>query len=207
MRRPVNGIRKIDFAHRGAGLGERRCGAFDRGLGFRLRAVPHLGAAQADPRRRIHRARRLRRLHAQHGGEQLDVVERAREPADGVDAFRRRLHAGFVEAVVGRLEAEDAAIGTSAAAPSRRSACRAPPAPCGRRPPRPSRSTSRPACARDCADWWSPAAPCRRIRRSRSCPGSPRRRGATAPRKPHPTAADGPCRSASPTRSACRTYR
>ena len=206
-RKPGERVGKFDFAHRRAGLGERGGGAFHRGLGLRLRGVPHFGAAQSDPRRRIHRARRFRRPHAQHGGEQFDVVERAGQPADGVDAFRRRLHAGFVERVVGRLEAEDAAIGA-------RAQHRAAGLGAERRRHHVVGDRRRRA-ARRAARRVRGIVRIGRLRRRHAGEFAGRglaqhhRAGAAqaAPRRPRPTAADGPCRSASRTRSACRTYR
>ena len=76
---------------------------------FRLRGVPQVRAPDADARRATQFARRLRLLHAQHRGEHLDVVDRARQPADRIDRVGGRPGAHFIDGVVGRLVAEDAA--------------------------------------------------------------------------------------------------
>ena len=76
--------------------------------------VPHRRAAQADARRTIERARRRGRAQFQYRADELDVVDRARDQPDGVEAFGRGVHAPAIERAEGGLEAEHAAIGGGA---------------------------------------------------------------------------------------------
>ena len=60
--------RQVNIANDGASLAERRSGAFNRTPCFRLCAVPQLGAAEPDARRRAEAAQRLRLVKALDGG-------------------------------------------------------------------------------------------------------------------------------------------
>ncbi len=91
---------------------------------------------------------------------------------------------------------------------SRRSASRMRAAPGSRRPPHPSRTRSRPACARDCTG--SSLAPCGRRRRTRlcqSCPESARQNAGRLRPPPRRGRSARLGKSANSASSACRSYR
>ena len=145
--------------------------------------------------------RRVGHRH-QRGAEQGDVLDAARIGADRVEPLGVGLHAGGGEVAVGRLVAHDAAEGGG---PDHRTAglrAGAQRRPGSRRRRRPSPTTSRPACARDCAGSWSDRESGWRIPSSPSCRAGSRPRRAPAPRSRHRPAAGGSCRSASRRSSA-----
>ena len=93
----------------------------------------------------------------------------APDTAGGVEMPGDVLDAGRRDQPIGRLEAGDAAERRRPGSPSPRSGCRTRSATCRRRWPRRSRTTSRRACAPDCADCASPPVPWWRIPWSRFC--------------------------------------
>ncbi len=147
--------RQLELGDRRTRLGELDGGVLHRrqALGRKLRLV--MGEADGDARRLVELARSARRASpsARRGtGRCPRRCARRRRSCRAIRCWPscRRRRNGRSSACSPRRRRR-----RRAGSPSRRSACRCPASPGSRRPRRPSRTRSRPACARDCAGSWS----------------------------------------------------
>ena len=98
-----------------SGAGERVGDAGQQGLGFRGGGIPGGRAADADAWRAAGLGVRIAQVSAGDGaGEQRAVGDGASHDADRVEAVGHDLHADAADHAVGRLVADDAAVGRRA---------------------------------------------------------------------------------------------